>query len=325
MLQRVLEEAAALEQVITSVHRPALMRLLPLRHGVALDDEDRDWGVRTCGFDDARWREVDGRPGPDEIGIIDAGSIGLCHRELAPRIAAVVPPRDGVGAASVHAASVAAVLAAQRGEVAPGARDMDGCCSARLRVYQAWSADGTFDYPAFHAALYDIAARRLPVVNMSFSGQEDDPCIREAIARCVDAGVVLVAASGEGGSSAAAYPAAYDGVIGVAATDRSDRVIGSSGRGSHVDLAAPGESIWTVSGNSELAYTWVDGTSVATPHVTAAVWLARRVRPALTRHDVLALLRASVARHTVPDDGWNTSIGHGRLDVRRMYEKLPPV
>jgi thermitase len=53
----------------------------------------------------------------------------------------------------------------------------------------------------------------------------------------------VVAAAGNGDTNKPKYPAAYPGVIAVAATNQQDQRISFSNHGSWVDVAAPGVGI----------------------------------------------------------------------------------
>jgi hypothetical protein len=234
-------------------------------------------------------------------------------------------PEPSCTSHAAHAAAVAAVIAARRDDDEGDADGrMDGCCSARVRVYSAWDADEQFDLGAVRAALFEVARLRLPVANLSLTislpNQSD---LDDAIAACARNGVVVVAAMGSGADPAdgPVYPAANPNVIAVGATNMEDRPACGSNRGEHIWLSAPGESILTVIGDGPLDYKYLSGSSFAAAMVTAAVWLARRKRPDLTPGDVRELLRRSAYR---PDGipGHDSEIGHGRLDMRRLAELL---
>jgi len=285
-------------------------------------DQYRQWALYRCGFP-AVWPLLDTGPDPGEIAVIDRGANGLNHRELAGRITRKPAPSRTSRAA--HAAAVAAVIAARRDDHEGDADGrMDGCCSARVRVYSAWDADEQFDLGAVRAALFEVARLRLPVVNLSLSialpNQRD---LDDAIAACVRNGVVVVAAMGAGNDrrDGPIYPAANPNVIAVGATNMEDRPASGSNRGKHIWLSAPGESILTVIGDDPLDYKYLSGSSFAAAMVTAAVWLARRRKPGLTPSDVRELLRRSAYR---PDGipRHDREIGHGRLDMRRLAELL---
>src|SRR5215211_3811080 len=283
-------------------------------------DPYRQWALYRCGFP-AIWPTLDTGPDPGEIAVIDRGEKGLNHRELAGRVTR--KPAPSCTSHAAHAAAVAAVIAARRDDYEGDADGrMDGCCSARVRVYSAWDADERFDLDAVRTALFEVARLKLPVVNLSLSiSLPNQGDLDDAIAACVRNGVVVVAAMGSGNDpdDGPIYPAANPNVIAVGATNMEDRPASGSNRGEHIWVSAPGESILTVIGDDPFDYKYLSGSSFAAAMVTAAVWLARRKKPSLTPGDVRELLRLSAYR---PDGvpGHDSEIGHGRLDMKRLGE-----
>jgi subtilisin family serine protease len=113
----------------------------------------------------------------------------------------------------------------------------------------------------------------MQVVNMSFGTSSDVQSFHDAIVAANNAGMVLVAAAGNSGpgDNTVLYPAKYQEVIAVSATDKSDAVPYWSSRGPEVELAAPGVDIYsTYKGGG---YATLSGTSMAAPHVTGAAAL----------------------------------------------------
>ncbi|MFO1170373.1 MAG: S8 family serine peptidase [Hyphomicrobiaceae bacterium] len=107
------------------------------------------------------------------------------------------------------------------------------------------------------------------IVNMSFSGPQDD-LVAKALANMSAKGVVFVAAAGNNGPAAApAFPAAYDEVIAVTAVDNRMRGYIQANQGDYIDVAAPGVKIWTAAPKNRSIYQ--SGTSFAVPFVTAAL------------------------------------------------------
>ena len=111
---------------------------------------------------------------------------------------------------------------------------------------------------------------RMDVINMSLGSRSGSSALQLACNAANDAGIVVVAAAGNSGNSWAygdrvLYPARYDSVIAVAATDSSDERAYFSSTGPDVELAAPGYSI--VSTAMGGGYTTKSGTSMASPHV----------------------------------------------------------
>ena len=113
------------------------------------------------------------------------------------------------------------------------------------------------------------------------------------------AGVVVVAAAGNNGTSTPFYPAAIPSVIAVSATDRADdpatRDLKASWSnfGPWIDIAAPGTEIAsTLPGGRYGSYT---GTSMATPHVAGIAALAAAAHPGWTPASVEAALLGSAS------------------------------
>jgi serine protease len=85
------------------------------------------------------------------------------------------------------------------------------------------------------------------VVNLSLGGREASTGEREAFENAVDKGLILVAAAGNdsyaSGPATVSYPAAYNGVLGVAALDERNEHAPFSNSGPEVDFAAPGVKV----------------------------------------------------------------------------------
>ena len=123
---------------------------------------------------------------------------------------------------------------------------------------------GSADVAALVLGLDRMTAAGAKVVNLSLAGP-DHAALRRAVAETVRRGVTLVAAVGNAGPAAPPFfPAAYDGVVGVAAVDSGGKPYIYSGRGPHVDVAALGEITPRSRGATQAI-----GTSYAAPHVTA--------------------------------------------------------
>jgi Subtilase family len=137
-------------------------------------------------------------------------------------------------------------------------------------------------------ALDWLAARKVPVINISLSGPRN-PAVAKAIARIAGQGHIIVAAAGNDGPAAPpVFPGAYEGVVGVTAVDAQNRVYRYANRGGYVDFAAHGVAVAAIDDKGALRD--ATGTSFAAPIVAAR--LAARLRTpdsAASRRAVQAL------------------------------------
>jgi PKD repeat protein len=176
------------------------------------------------------------------------------------------------------------------------------------------------------AAIEWAIDNNIDIVSMSLGTDYDYQTLREACDSAYAAGILLVAAAGNDYSSRRGrerdtvdYPARYDSVIAVGATDDTDMKASWSSTGSALELAAPGVDIYsTYLGNS---YTTMSGTSMACPHVvgTAALILAG------TNGSVRSIFQDTA--DDLGETGWDNWYGYGLVDAGESAGILtaPPV
>lgn len=103
------------------------------------------------------------------------------------------------------------------------------------------------------------------VINMSLGGGGYSQAMNDACETAVSRGTVVVAATGNNGSSSISYPAAYASVIAVGSVDQYKQRSSFSQYGSGLDIMAPGSDIYSSTPNNR--YATYSGTSMATPHL----------------------------------------------------------
>ncbi|MBS2552746.1 type VII secretion-associated serine protease mycosin [Catenulispora sp. NL8] len=257
------DTASALPAVAASAAVPwaqtrlDLSRVWPLTRGdgvkVAVIDTGVDAGVpQLSGHVDA---------GADVIGTAGVGTLD-CHG---------------------HGTAVAGIIAAQPAAgtgfagVAPGARIIP----VRQSIGDSDGTAGTLALAIRRAA--DLGSG---VINTSLVSLTSTPELRAAVEYAQGRGAVIVAAAGNQQQSGdpRTYPAAYPGVIAVAATGPDDAVAQFSETGDYVAVAAPGVQVASLArGPGDVL---VDGTSFAAPFVSGVVALVRAYHPGLSPEQV---------------------------------------
>jgi thermitase len=225
-------------------------------------------------------------------------------------------PQDGNG----HGTHVSGTIAA-RGNDATGVAGVSW--SAGLMPLRVLGDNGS-GYVSDAVTAYAYAARNgARVVNASLGGDRFSLSEHDAIAAAPDTLFVVAAGNkGADNDTTSAYPCDYDlaNVICVAASDRDDALASFSNYGAtSVDLAAPGVDIastWPGGG-----YAYLDGTSMATPHVTGAAALLLAHDSGLTIAGLRSALLSSA--HAVPALAGRVATG-GRLDVAAALSVPPP-
>ncbi|RZL07891.1 MAG: serine protease, partial [Hymenobacter sp.] len=199
---------------------------------------------------------------------------------------------------------------------------------------QIFPGTTTGSFAGYEAIVY-AADHGCRVINMSWGGAggysrfEQDVCTYAA----VNHDVVLVAAAGNTPADLLFYPASYDHVLAVAATNEADEKADFSTYSRRVDLSAPGANIIIVNGRTTGSIAgppdadyWVgSGTSFASPQVAGAAALVRSRFPQLTAEQVLAQLRqsADTSLYAVPaNQNYLGYLGTGRLNIARAVAAL---
>ncbi|MEV0256309.1 type VII secretion-associated serine protease mycosin [Streptomyces sp. NPDC050732] len=150
------------------------------------------------------------------------------------------------------------------------------------------------------------------------------PELKRAVDRALTQQVVVVASAGNdglGGNIKKTYPASYEGVLAVAASDRNNERAAFSQSGDFVDVAAPGvDMISTVPGGGHCADS---GTSFAAPYVAALAALIKSKHPTWTPRQITTQIQQTAER-SVP--GHDRLVGWGIADpVRALTEDGHPL
>jgi PKD repeat protein len=140
-------------------------------------------------------------------------------------------------------------------------------------------------------------------------------------------GIVCVAAAGNDHVDTPMYPASYDHVISVAATDSNNQLAYFSNYGNTIDIAAPGVDIISCIADNNNAYGLKSGTSMACPYVSSVCALMLCQNPALSPDEVLSCIQNSATDISTLNPAYIGQMGAGLIDVAGIFECLlvPPI
>lgn len=180
---------------------------------------------------------------------------------------------------------------------------------------------GNFSDVAIVDALYDIATiDRVGTINMSLGAPTPSAALEEACNFAWAQGKLLIAASGNDGTNVISFPAAY-GVcmaVGSIGTDGNNFYLADySQYGNQQEVVAPGGDmntgfgiLSTTPGNN---YEFLQGTSMATPHVVGVAGLIQAYDPSLSNEDVRSIIQQSC--FDLGDSGWDPVFGYGIVNA----------
>ncbi|MFI2373202.1 S8 family serine peptidase [Streptomyces sp. NPDC018833] len=267
-------------------------------------------------------------PSPPRVGVanLDTGA-DLNHPDL--RVAGALNFSDSPTAGDLngHGTHVAGIIQAPNNGigvvgVAPG---------VKLWSVKVVNDDESFEFSDVAAGLawvtHNAKAKNIRVANIEVATATDSPVLRKAVQVAAAAGVILVAAAGNFGTTQLQYPAAYPELLAVAATDQDNQRADFSSYGANwVDIAAPGVDIWSTGPtypNSQglLTYDTLSGTSQAAPFVAATVVLC--LYSGHCKGDYRRVFDR-IGRDSLPIAGTGTEYRYGLVQATCYWQKNAP-
>jgi thermitase len=275
------------------------------------------WGPQKIEADWA-WNTTIGDPSV-LVAVIDTG-IDWDHPDLAANYVALgydwvnndTDPMDDNGHGTHCAGIIAAVINNSIG--------VAGLAQVRIMAEKGLNQYGQGYEDDLANAIIHAVDQGAGILSNSWGSYGESALIHDAVKYAYDSGVLVVAAAGNEATSNKLYPAAYDEVVAVTATDAYDNPAYFTNFGEWVELAAPGVDIYSTYWDN--TYRSMSGTSMATPHVAGVAALVWSQFPNMTRDWVRAQLR--YAADDLGDPGFDDYYGYGRINARKAVEQAPP-
>ena len=283
-----------------------------------LKDTDKylSWGIRNMGMDKVQQKLAKRKNKPEvKVAILDTG-ISLIETAFSGRI---VNPADFVA-------------------FTPFPHDFNGhgthCAStivdatpSNVKVMPVKTMSGIGFGTIFNNLMGLIYAQLMgaDIVNMSLAGLDElelkpyDALLKSM----VDDGMTIVVAAGnEGTDVKTSYPSSSKYVITVGAINKKNRVDKEySNFGSAIDFVAPGSEIKGYATDLGIPCMAVmTGTSMATPHVTAACALIKTVYPTYNMKQIYKVLKAHAI--DIEAKGKDKYAGWGRIELTDFAKNI---
>ncbi len=340
----------------------------PLQWNLPLINLPQAWDVTTLPNGDTH--EV-------IVAVVDTG-IFLAHPDLSSNLLdtgydfisnpAIAGDGDGIdsnpddpgdnatpGGSSYHGTHVAGIIAASTNN-ATGVAGISWGTKTRIMPIRVLGRGGGTTYDIIQGIRYaaglsndsgTVPPRRADIINLSLGGPGFSMTEQAEYNAVRNAGVIVVAAAGNDNSNLPSYPAAYDGVISVAAVTLERQRAPYSNFGPTIDIAAPGGNtavdsdgdgyfdgilstlVDDTSAIRRPVYSFAQGTSMATPHVAGVAAIMKSLDPTLDPDRFTALLETGKLTTDLGAPGRDDLFGHGLLDTLKAVENinitLPPL
>lgn len=227
-------------------------------------------------------------------------------------------PEDGFG----HGTNIATVIGAKTDNLI-GFAGVDRNC--RLMNCKNLSSENSGEYSWWASSIKYATDNGADIINMSEGGDDYSKVLKTAIRYALESGVMVVAAMMNKGDNRDYYPASYNGVFSVGATDTDDRRCrkfswgGASCWGKHISVVAPGNKIYGLDYEDVNNYdVFWSGTSQSTAIVSGIASLLLSQNNLRTSEDLKKIIKYS-SKDLVGDakedkPGWDQFYGYGRVD-----------
>ena len=162
------------------------------------------------------------------------------------------------------------------------------------------------------------------VIVIASGGLIYQEALHDAVRYAREQGVLVAVSAGNQDNNAPFYPGSFEESTTVAGTDEQDNAYDKSNYGEQIDISAPAVHIYsTYVRDGRSGYTYMTGTSMASPYVGGLAALMLAVQPSLSVDQLEDLMRLTA--DDLGEPGWDEVFGAGRINAAKALQLLKPV
>jgi subtilisin family serine protease len=245
------------------------------------------------------------------VAVVDSG-VDFSHPDLAGKLLSTGydfvnddnDPSDDYG----HGTVVAGIIAAN----ANNGAGIAGASNGKILPIKVLNAQGKGFASDIAEGIKYAADNGADIINLSCGTAFYSKAVEDAVNYAYDAGIVVIASTGNTGS-AIEYPAACKNAIAVGAVTASKEYASYSCYGSAIDLVAVGSGVAsTTNKQGRSTYVTATGTSFSAPFVSALAVLSLSIDKSLTPDEVKAAMEKGAT--DLGESGWDEYTGYGCIN-----------
>ena len=169
------------------------------------------------------------------------------------------------------------------------------------------AGENSFSFTSEISAINYAVYHHADVINMSLGGVIINNEVYQAIEAAKQQNIIVVCGAGNNDDSVKFYPAAYDNTISVSGVDLNRNKYLLSNYGGYIDFTAPAVDIVSINGTKS-------GTSMATPHISAAVAIVKSYNKNLSLSETVDVLKSTT--DDIGSRGWDQYFGYGLVNFK---------
>ncbi|PEQ08688.1 S8 family peptidase [Bacillus toyonensis] len=170
--------------------------------------------------------------------------------------------------------------------------------------------------------------QKVDVINMSLGGFMYTRAEQVALENAWKEGIITIVSAGNEGNEQPSYPAACNFVLGVSATDKTDRLTSFSSWGLDVGITAPGTEILSTTPTypvpifNKTNYDASDGTSFSAPLVSGVATMLRAIKSSASNQEIIQAIQRSARSLDTKDKKWNSFYGYGLVNLSAAVQEI---